>query len=146
RDDAPILLLGALPLLLAFGFCHLVASSPRRLLLRRLLLARHGATARPLAGAGVGLRALAPDRQPLAMPHPAVAADLHQPLDVLAHFLAQVALDPPFVRDDLADAPRLVLGELLDAGGGRHVRLGQDVLGARAADAGDVGESDTDLP
>src|SRR5881628_3598476 len=38
--------------------------------------------ARALAGARVGVRSLAPDRKVAAVPHPPVAADVDQPLDV----------------------------------------------------------------
>src|SRR5688572_11908959 len=115
------------------------------LLLHCLLFARHGAAARAFAGAGVGLRALAAHRQVLAVPDAAVAADLHQPLDVLADLLAQVALDAPFVLDHLADPARLVLGEVPHLGGRRHPRLGEDRLCARAPDAVDVRQPDPDL-
>src|SRR5439155_274686 len=47
---------------------------------------------RPLAGAGVGVRALAPDRQAPAVTHALVGADLHLALDVLLDVAAQVAL------------------------------------------------------
>src|SRR4030095_89936 len=129
--------------LLAFRLGHL--SVPRFLLLGRLLLARHGAAARPLAGSGVGLGPLAAHRQSPAMADAAIASDLHQALDVLADLLAQVALHPAFVRDDLADPPRLVFGQVLDLGDLRHLRLGADVLRARAADPVNVSEPDPDL-
>ena len=58
--------------------------------------------ARTLARAGVGLRALAVDRQAAAVAQAAVGADLHQPLDVLRALAAQVALDGQLV----VDAPR----------------------------------------
>src|SRR3954449_4268029 len=61
------------------------------------------ALARALAGAGVGLGALAAHRQCAAVPQPAVAADLHQPLDVHRDLLAEIALDTTLVLDHLAD-------------------------------------------
>src|SRR6478752_3043020 len=67
------------------------------------------ALARALAGARVGAGPLAAHRQPAAVPHPAVAADLHQPLDVHRDFLAEVALDAPLLLDDPADLADVVL-------------------------------------
>src|SRR6185369_6651801 len=58
----------------------------------RFLLARDGLS-RSLAGAGVGVGALAADRQALAMAQPAIAAEIHQPLDVHGDLAPQVALD-----------------------------------------------------
>jgi len=79
------------------------------------------------------------------VPHAAVAADLHQALDVLADLLAEIALHPPLVLDDLADPLGLDLGEVADLGDVGHLGLGQDVARARTADAVDVGETDPDL-
>src|SRR5437016_1876190 len=56
-----------------------------------------------LAGARVRVRALAANRQTLAVTHAAIAAQIHQPLDVHRHFAAQVAFDDIFAVDDLAD-------------------------------------------
>src|SRR4051794_30853273 len=56
----------------------------RAILLRHLLLAgnRHGLA---LAGTGIGVGALAADRQALAMTQPAIAGHVHQALDVHRH-------------------------------------------------------------
>src|SRR5882724_12492289 len=62
------------------------------LLLGHLLLAGDG-TARPLLGAGVGMRALAADRQAAPVADAPVAADVHQPLDVHCDFGSQRTLD-----------------------------------------------------
>jgi hypothetical protein len=57
------------------------------------------------AGAGVGVGALAADRQALAVTQAAIAAQVHQALDVHRHFTAQVALDQEVAVDDFADLP-----------------------------------------
>src|SRR5687768_3376150 len=49
---------------------------------RRLLLFSGNRLGRSLAGARIGMGALAAHRQSAAMPQPAVAAEVHQPLDV----------------------------------------------------------------
>src|ERR1044072_4387018 len=74
--------------------------------LRSLLLAgdRLGLA---LAGAGVGVRALAADRQAAAVAQAAIAAQVHQALDVHRHVAAQVALDGIVAVDSLADLQHL---------------------------------------
>src|ERR1700704_3249334 len=54
---------------------------PGRSLRRGLLLAGDG-LGRTLAGAGIGVGALAANRQAFAVTQPAIAAEIHQPLDV----------------------------------------------------------------
>src|SRR4030095_1974995 len=53
----------------------------------------HGRLARSLAGAGVRARALAAQRQTTAMTDAAIAAEVHQSLDVHGDFAAQIAFD-----------------------------------------------------
>src|SRR5688500_6559501 len=57
-----------------------------------LLLARDGFR-RSLAGAGIGMRTLAAHRQTAPVTQPAIAAEIHQPLDVHRRLAAQIALD-----------------------------------------------------
>src|SRR6476646_1708772 len=83
-----------------------------RLALNRLLLG-DGALARPLAGARIRTGPLTTHRQRPAMPHPAVAADFHQPLDVHRDFLAQVAFDAALLFDDAADLSHIVFRKIL---------------------------------
>ena len=74
----------------------------------------------------------------------AVAADLHQALDVVRALAAEVALDGQRLLDDVAQAADLLLGEVA------HVRVAVDArrlehrVGRRAADAVDVGQPDLD--
>src|SRR5258708_24428973 len=88
------------------GFAIFVPSG----LLRHRLLAgdRPG---RSLAGARVGVRALTAHRQTLAMAQAAIAAEIHQPLDVHRHLPPEIAFDGEFAVDELADAQDLVLGQ-----------------------------------
>src|SRR5262249_40318075 len=60
--------------------------------------------ARPLAGAGVGLGALAADRQAAAVPEAAVALDLLEAVDVLVYLAAQRAFDGVLAVEDGRDA------------------------------------------
>jgi hypothetical protein len=72
------------------------------LLLRHLLLARDGPTW-ALLRAGVGMRALPTDRETTAMPNAAIAADVHEPLDVHRDFGAQGSLDLERALDELTE-------------------------------------------
>ena len=95
------------------------------LLLRRCLPAAGHSPAGPLPRAGIGSGALAVHRQAAAMADAAVAADLHQPLDVQVHLAPQVALDRVLTVDDLAQAADLVLGQIT------HARVRVDVRARR---------------
>src|ERR1700689_5853134 len=59
------------------------------------------------AGACVGMRALAADRQALAVPQPAIAAQIHEPLDVHCDLAPLVALDLIVAVGQLPAAPDL---------------------------------------
>src|SRR5580698_4098298 len=82
-------------------------------LLRHLLLAGNRDSL-ALAGTGVRMRPLTTHRQATAMPQAAVAAKVHQTLDVHRHFAPQIALDPEFTVDQLADTQDLIVAQLVD--------------------------------
>src|SRR5690349_16757439 len=94
-----------------------------------LLLLAGDRLRRPLAGAGVGMGPLAADRQTAAMAQPAIAAEIHQPLDVERDLAAQIALDHVVAVDHFADLQHLGVGELRHAPLVRDVDLGHDLPG-----------------
>src|SRR5712692_3873310 len=100
---------------------------------------------RPLARARVGVGPLAAHGQALAVAQAAVAAQVHQPLDVEAHLAAQVALDLVVLLQRLADPVDLVVGQVLGPPG--RIDLGQraHLLRAGVADPVQVRERDLDL-
>src|SRR5450755_39179 len=108
---------------------------------RASLLDERAALARALAGARVGLGALAAHGQAAAMPEAPVAAEVHQALDVDRHLAAQVALDR-HAADFLADALEVGVGQVLDLAIERHVGCDTDLLRRRAADAVDRRQAD----
>src|SRR4051812_19821004 len=118
-------------------------SSPQPSALHGFLLGDR-ALARALAGARVGAGPLTAYRQSAAVPHPAVAANLHQPLDVHRDFLAEVAFDTALLLDDATDLADVVFRQILDAEGGAHAGILQDGVRAHPPDPVDVGESDLD--
>src|SRR5581483_5908249 len=93
---------------------------------RLLLLARDGFR-RTLARAGVGMGALAAHRQAAAMPQPAIAAEIHQPLDIELDFAPQVTLDHVVAVDQLADVQHFLVGELRHAPLRRMAQLLHDL-------------------
>src|SRR3954451_6591294 len=111
------------------------------LLPHSLLLVGNGAL-RALAGACVGVGALATDRQPLAVPNALQAPDLDLALDVGLHVAAQVALDREVLVDVVTDLVDLVLGQLRDLGLAVEPEIGRDLLDRGLADAIDIGERD----
>jgi hypothetical protein len=84
------------------------------------------------------MRALSAHRESSAMPHAAVAVDLHQPLDVEADVFTQIALDFVSVGDDLTDLTNVVLLQILHPDVFVDARFAEDRVGGRAADAEDV--------
>src|SRR3712207_1487080 len=111
-------------------------------LLLHLLLAGDLHPLRALPRARVRLRPLALHGQAAPVAQAAVAADLHQALDVLRALAAKVALDGQVRVDVVAELADLVLGEVAHVG----VRVDPACRQRRArlgvADAVDVGQPD----
>src|SRR5690606_951881 len=110
-------------------------------LLADLLLAGDGLLG-TLAGAGVGVGALTPDRQAATVAQALVAADLHLALDVLVDLTTEVALDLVALFDHRSELGHLGVGQVPDAGGRVDPGGVADLLGRGATDAVDVGEGD----
>ena len=79
-----------------------------------------------------------------AVPDAPVAADLGQPLDVHGQVTAEVALHSVAVADDLTQLRLVSLGQILDAGIGVDPGLSQNLIGAGAPDAVDIGQANLD--
>ena len=77
-----------------------------------------------------------------AMAQAAIAAQIHQPLDVHGHFAAQVALDHEVAVDRLADLQHLSVGQLVHAPLVGDADLGADVLRELGTDAMDILQRD----
>src|SRR5262249_34595295 len=109
------------------------------LLLTCLLLPRNGLL-RALAGAGVGLGALAVHGQAAAVPDALVAPDLDLAADVGRHLAAQITLDLVVALDVVAQLHDVVVGEVAGAQVSAEARRLECLLGAGASHAVDVGE------
>src|SRR5205823_7348526 len=88
-----------------------------------------------LAGAGVGVGALAADRQALAVAEAAVAAQVHQALDVERDLAAEVAFHLVALLERFADAVDLVFGEVLGPLGSVELRGRADLPRGGIADS-----------
>src|SRR5215510_5714659 len=107
--------------------------------LDRLLL-RDGALSRPRVGA----RPLAARRQVAPVPQAAVAADLHQPLDVHRDLLAEIAFHAALLFEHAADLADIVFGKILHPDVRAHARRTQNAVRALPPDTVDVGKADLD--
>src|ERR1700721_1015856 len=112
---------------------------------RRFLLACDCALTRSLAGARVGVRALAASRQVAPVAQSTIGLNVNQPLDVHGDVFAQIAFDLAFVLNHLADAVYLVFTEILDFFDRVYVGCYQDAQGARVTDSENVGQRDSCL-
>src|SRR3984885_9306397 len=127
-----------------------MASSEQKLfaipysLFANLLLLAGDRLGRPLARTRVGMGALTAHRQSAAMTQAAVAAEIHQPLDVDAGLATKIALDDVVAVDHFADLQDLLIAQLADAAILGDLHLLDDVGRALRADAMDVLERDQD--
>src|SRR5215210_5847129 len=110
---------------LVSGFLRCFLAAPDRLL---------GA----LAGARVGLGALAVRRQPAAVADAAIGADLLEALDRLRALAAQIPLHLEVRVDEVAELRDLGVGEISDLLVGREAELRAHLPSLRGPDAEDV--------
>src|SRR5665647_1679209 len=115
-----------------------------RLLSRSLLALTADRPLRTLARTGVGTSALPVHRHATTVADALVAADVHEPLDVLRALAPQIALDRDVAGDRVAQPHDLFFGEVADLGVGVDAHYGQDLVGRGPADAVDVREPDLD--
>src|SRR6266446_4654776 len=78
------------------------------------------------------------------MPQPAVAAEVHQPLDVHGHFAPQVPFDHVVAVDDLADLQHFLVGQLRYPAGLRNPDFPHDFIGLSRPDAMDILQCNND--
>jgi hypothetical protein len=101
--------------------------------------------ARALAGARVGLSALASDGQPAQMAHATIALDALETFQIHSDLAAKIALDHVFaVLDGMNDQGELLLGEVFGADGRVNLRVGEDDFGVAWTNAIDVTQSNID--
>jgi hypothetical protein len=91
-----------------------------------------------LACSRVRVRTLTANRQSFTMAKTAVAAKIHQALDVLLHFAAKIALDRIVFVDGFADLKHFGVRQLADATFSRDADLFANLLRELRADAVNV--------
>src|SRR5690349_2883138 len=109
-----------------------------------LLLHRHLTPLGALAGARVGVSPLAADGQVAPVTKAAIAAEIHQSLDLRLDFAAEVTLDLAVRLDHTADGAELLLVEIVGADRLTHAGLVEDRSSGGVADAVDVRQRDDD--
>src|SRR5439155_16618846 len=109
---------------------------------QNLLLLAGDRLGRALARARVGVGALAAHRQAATMTQAAIAAEVHQPLDVDAGLTAKVAFDEIVTVDHFADLQDFLVAQLADATIQRDLDLLDDLGRILLADAMNVLERD----
>src|ERR1700694_1816361 len=112
------------------------------LLAQDLLLCRHRAAPRTLAGACVGVRSLAAHRQVPAVPDPAIGLNFDQPANVHLNLLAEIAFHAAFFFDFLAKMVDFIFGQVANLLRVIDARLFRELLRALLPDAVDRGQSD----
>src|SRR5689334_563869 len=94
---------------------------------RQLFLLSGNRLGRALARARIGVGALTAHRQAAAMTQAAIAAEVHQTLDVDAGLATKIALDQIVAVDHFADLQNFLIAELADAALGRNLHLLDDL-------------------
>src|SRR5579871_1523944 len=107
-------------------------------LFARLLLLAGDRLGRPLARARIGVGTLTAHRQSAAMTQAAIAAEVHQTLDVHADFATKIALDQIVAVDHFADLQYFLVGQLADATVKGNLDLLHDLGRVLLTDAMDV--------
>src|SRR5712671_3599493 len=112
--------------------------------IRLLLLLAGDRLGRPLARARVGMGTLTAHRQSAAMTKTAIAAEVHQTLDVHARLATQVAFDQIIAIDHFTDLQHFLVAQLRHAAVIGNLDLLQNLGRIPLADAMDVLERDQD--
>jgi len=106
------------------------------------LLLRADLAAGSLAGTRVGVRALPTNGKPAAMTKAAIAADLHEPLDVLARLTTEVTFDLEVPVDVLTQSNDLFFREVAHTSVRADAGLAKDRLARGEPNPKDVGQAD----
>src|SRR6266849_1544444 len=117
-------------------------AKPLALLTKNLLLRRNRAAPRTLAGARVGVGALAAHRQVPAVPDPAVGLNFDQPADVHLNLLAEIAFHAAFFFNFLAEVIDFIFGQVANLLRVIDARFFRELLRALLPDAIDRGQPD----
>src|SRR5258705_4217408 len=113
-------------------------------LFANLLLLAGDRLGRALARARIGMGALTAPRETAAMQQAAIAAEVHQRLDVDADLTTEIAFDHIVAVDHFADLQHFLVAQLADATIRGDLHLLDDLGRVLLADAMDVLKRDQD--
>src|SRR5690606_32549543 len=99
---------------------------------------------RALPGPRVRVRPLSANRQALAVTQAAIAAQIHQALDIHGNFAPQITLDRIIAVDRLANLPDLEIGKLVNEPRRRDADPLADLLRKLGTDAVNILKADDD--
>src|SRR5690625_5914628 len=114
------------------------------LLLVHILNSSTNRTTWPLAGTGVGARALTPHRQTAPVAQAAIAAQVHQPFNAHGHLAPQISFHPDLV-DRLPQLFLLAFGQIPDFGVRSHTGCAAYLQSAAAPDSVNMSQSHPDM-
>src|SRR6266850_768405 len=106
-----------------------------------LFLCRNCSAARALAGARVGVRALAAHRKIPAVANAAISLNFNQAADVHLDLFAEIAFDPAFLLDGLANVIDFFFGQVANLLRVIHAGFRRQLFRALPPDAVDGGQA-----
>jgi len=109
-----------------------------------LLLTTDSALLRTFSGSGVGMGSLSSNRQTPSVTQAPVTSDIHETFDIELDFFPEIALNPSFILNNLADLASLFLGEVFDSGIDIHACLLTDLAGPGFSDSVDISQRNLD--
>src|SRR6266849_8686490 len=123
------------------GAQHAAPLQTLALLAYGLLLCCHCSATRPLAGARVGVRALAAHRKIPAVANAAIGLNFNQPADIHLDLFAEIAFHPAFLLDGLANVVDFLFGQVANFLGVIHAGFRCQLFRALPPDAIDRGQA-----
>src|SRR5712672_2008561 len=106
-----------------------------------LLLCRDCSATRALAGARVGMRALAAHRKIPAVANAAIRLNFNQPADIHLDLFAEIAFHPAFLLDGLANVIDFLFGQVANLLGVIHAGFRGQLFRALPPDTVDGGQA-----
>ena len=103
-------------------------------------------TSASLAGPRIGMGPLPADRHTSTVSQTPITPEIHQPFNIHRDLAAQIALDPIFVIDDLADAGDLIVVQRIHPHRPGHAGLFADLYRPRATDPMNISQGNSDRP
>jgi hypothetical protein len=108
----------------------------------RFLAAAYGALG-AFASTSIGLRALTVHGETAAVTDATIATDIHEPLDALGNFTAEVTLYLVLMFNDLAETSNGILGDVTNADEWVDTHFFDNLFGCGTSNTKDIRKSDS---